>query len=73
MIKHIVMWKLKNFAEGIGKPLFDQWQIEIRAGMFDLIMKDEMLDHEVMRLLDKVRDRVKMIAQAQVIIDETIG
>jgi hypothetical protein len=62
--------QFKTFAEGVGKPLFEQWQGEMRAGLFTLITKEDMLDNEVIRLLDKIRDRAKMMAKAQSLINE---
>jgi hypothetical protein len=63
----------KNFAEGVGKPLFDQWQLEVRGHQFELLMNESLTDNEVVLLVRQIRDLVKMIAKAQVVIDEATG
>ena len=63
----------KLFAEGVGKPLFDQWQLEIRQFQFELLMNESMKDNEVVLLVNRIRDLVKMIAKAQMVIDEASG
>ncbi len=60
----------RTFAEGVGKPLFDQWQSEIRYNQFELIVNEDLKDNEVLLLVGRVRDLVKMIAKAQMVIDE---
>ena len=63
----------KQFAEGVGKPLFDQWQLEVRGNQFELLMNESLTDNEVVLLVRQIRDLVKMIAKAQMVIDEATG
>ena len=63
----------RTFAEGVGKPLFDQWQLDIRFNQFDLIQNEDLKDNEVLLLVGRIRDLVKMIAKAQMVIDEASG
>ncbi len=62
--------RIKKFFEGVGKPLFDEWQNKIRAGMFSILTGGSIgcscaLTAEV----NELRAILKMLAEAQTIID----
>ena len=60
----------KTFAEGIGKPLFDQWQLDIRQHQFELLMNKKLSDYDIILLVRQIGTLVEMIAKAQMVIDE---
>ena len=53
---------LKRFVEGHGKILFDQWQAEIRAGMFHILTGSEKENQD--ELIGEIRAKLKLIASA---------
>ncbi|TES93497.1 MAG: hypothetical protein E3J94_01370 [Desulfobacteraceae bacterium] len=65
--------KFKKFADGYGKPLFDEWQGEIRMGLFNLITNEELMSDQIVDLVREIRFRAKMMAKTQNIINEATG
>ena len=61
-----VIDKLKRFTEGDGKVLFEVWQKEIRAGIFNLLV--EPLNECRCEKVREMRTKIKLIASVQGII-----
>ena len=70
-VKKEKIQQFKRFALGVGKPLFEQLQNEVRVGMFDLLIYGDCKCRcELSNMVDKLQDRLKLIAQAQQVVDD---
>jgi len=64
--------KFKRFAMGPGKPLFEQWQNEIRVGMFNLLIYPDCskCNCVISNMLDKLQYLLKLITKAQQVVND---
>lgn len=61
----------RKFADGPGKVLFEQWQNELRVGMFDLVVNDaDPCNCKLSVKTKQLQYLLKLICKAQAVLDE---
>ena len=64
--------QFKQFAEGVGKPLFDQLQTDLRSGLFTLMISSHKCDCNcnLSILTRELQGILKLIAKANEVISK---
>jgi len=62
--------RFKRFANGSGRVMFEQWQRELRSGMFELLNTDIECNCVLSMQLYKLQYLLRLIVKAQNIINK---